>query len=228
MEHPPIGLTAVSAGVRNSTMAAKLAVAAVLAIAVVCWVSAIHQMHAMSMGPGLGSLGFFIGMWATMMAAMMLPGAIPVVLYRTHTQGARVIPLFLAVYLAVWTVVGLVAYALDRPHSALVGGVVTIAAGFYELTPLKRHFRRRCHETLGSGLGFGLDCVGSTIGLMAMLVALGVMSVTWMVVVAVVIVAQKLLPAKASLDVPTSLAMIGLGVVIALAPSAVPGLMPAM
>ena len=156
----------------------------------------------MSMGPGLGSLGFFIGMWTTMMAAMMLPGAIPVVLYRTHTRGVRTVPLFLAMYVVVWTVVGLVAYALDRPHGSLVAGVVTIAAGFYELTPVKRHFRQRCHQTLGSGLGFGLDCVGSTIGLMAMLVALGVMSVTWMVVVAVLIVGQKLLPAKASIDVP--------------------------
>jgi len=182
----------------------------------------------MSMGPGLGSLGIFIGMWATMMTAMMLPGAIPVVLYRTHTQGVRVVPLFLAMYVAVWTVAGFVAYALDRPHGSLVAGVVTIAAGVYELTPLKRHFRRRCHETLGSGLGFGLDCVGSTIGLMAMLVAFGVMSVTWMVVVAVVVVGQKVLPTKASIDVPISLAIIGLGVVVALAPSAVPGLMPSM
>lgn len=228
MGHPTVRVTAVSAGFRRTTTAAKLTVGAVLAIAVVCWVSAIQQMHGMSMGPGLGSLGFFIGMWTTMMAAMMLPGAIPAVLYRTHAQGVRTIPVFLVMYVAVWTVVGLVAYALDRPHGAFSACVVTIAAGVYELTPLKRHFRRRCHETVGSGLGFGATCVGSTIGLMAMLVAVGVMSVTWMVVLAVVIIGQKLLPAKAAIDVPVALAIIGLGVVIALAPSAVPGLMLSM
>lgn len=228
MENPPLSLTAVSAEFSNTATAAKLTVTAIVAIAVVCWVSAIQQMHGMSMGPGLGSLDFFIGMWTTMMAAMMLPGAIPAVLYRTHTRGVRTIPLFLVLYVAVWTAVGLVAYALDRPHGSLAAGVVTIAAGAYELTPLKRHFRWRCHETVGSGFGFGLDCVGSTIGLMVMLVALGVMSVTWMVVVAVLIVCQKLLPAKAAIDVPIALAIIGIGVLITVAPSTVPGLMPSM
>ena len=228
MGNPTFRVSAVSAGFRNATMAAKLAVVAVLVVAAACWASAVQQMHGISMGPGLGSVASFTGMWTTMMAAMMLPGVIPAVLNRTHTQGVRTIPLFLAMYLAVWTVVGLAAYGLDRPHGPLVAGMVTIAAGAYELTPLKLHFRRRCHETVGSGLGFGLDCVGSTIGLMAMLVALGVMSVTWMAVVAVVIVGQKFLPARAATDVPVALVMIGLGVVIALAPSAVPGLMPSM
>jgi hypothetical protein len=41
---------------------------------------------------------------------------------------------------------------------------VTIAAGAYEFTPLERHFRQRCRETAGSGLGFGLCCVGSMPG----------------------------------------------------------------
>lgn len=53
---------------------------------------------------------------------------------------------------------------------------MTIAAGAYEFTPLKRHHRRRCREDVRSGLQFGLYCVGSSIGLMVMLVALGVMS----------------------------------------------------
>jgi len=103
-----------------------------------------------------------------------------------------------------------------------------IAAGVYELMPLKRHFRRRCREGVRSGFGFGLCCVGSSIGLMAMLVALGVMSVTWMCVIAVLAGAQKLLPAKAVIDVPLALAIVGLGVLIIIAPSAVPGLTPPM
>jgi predicted metal-binding membrane protein len=57
-----------------------------------------------------------------------------------------------------------------------------------------------------------------------MFVALGVMSITWMAVVAAVIVAQKVLPAKAAVDVPVALAIVGVGVLIVLAPSSAPGL----
>ena len=61
-----------------------------------------------------------------------------------------------------------------------------------------------------------------------MLVALGVMSVIWMSVIAVLVLAQKLLPAKAAVDVPLALAIVGLGIWIVLAPSSVPGLVPPM
>jgi len=117
---------------------------------------------------------------------------------------------------------------LYRPHGAVAAGAVAIAAGVYELTPLKRYFRRRCRESVRSGLGFGLCCVGSSIGLMVLLVALGVMSITWMVVITVLVLAQKLLPARAAIDVPLALAIIGLGILIIVAPSSVPGLTPPM
>jgi predicted metal-binding membrane protein len=123
---------------------------------------------------------------------------------------------------------GVAVYALYRPHGSLAAGVVVIAAGLYEFTPVKRHFRRRCREGLGSGFGFGLCCVGSSIGLMLMLMGLGVMSIPWMCVITVLVLAQKLLPAKAVLDVPLALAIVGLGVLIIVAPSAVPGLTPPM
>ena len=103
-----------------------------------------------------------------------------------------------------------------------------IAAGVYEFTPLKRHFRRRCRESVRSGVEFGLYCVGSSIGLMLMLVALSIMSVTWMSVIAVLVLAQKLLPAKAAIDVPLGLAIVGLGLLIFIAPTSVPGLMLSM
>ena len=103
-----------------------------------------------------------------------------------------------------------------------------IAAGVYELTPLKRLFRRRCHESVGSGSSSGSDCVGSSIGLMLVLVALSVMSIAWMSVIAVIVLAQKILPAKAAIDVPLALAIVGLGVLILIAPASVPGLMPPM
>jgi predicted metal-binding membrane protein len=108
-------------------------------------------------------------------------------------------------------------YALYRPHGYVAAGAVAIAAGAYELTPLKRHFRRRCRESVRSGFGFGLCCAGSSIGLMAVLVALGVMSVTWMSVIAVLVLAQKLLPPTAAVDVPLALAITGLGIWIILA-----------
>jgi predicted metal-binding membrane protein len=63
---------------------------------------------------------------------------------------------------------------------------------------------------------------------MAVLLAVGVMSLPWMSVIAVLILGQKALPAKAVVDVPLALAIIGLGVLIITAPAAVPGLMPPM
>jgi predicted metal-binding membrane protein len=119
-------------------------------------------------------------------------------------------------------------YALYRPHGFFAAGAVVIAAGAYEFTPVKQHFRRRCRESVRSGFEFGLYCVGSSIGLMLMLVALGVMSITWMSVIAVLAVGQKLLPAKAAIDVPLAVAIIGLGILIVIAPSSVPGLTPPM
>jgi predicted metal-binding membrane protein len=142
--------------------------------------------------------------------------------------GVRAVPLFIGSYLAVWALAGAAVYALYRPHGSVAAGVVVIAAGVYEFTPFKRHFRRRCRDSVRSGLRFGLCCAGSSTGLMAMLVALGVMSVTWMSVIAVLALVQKLLPAKAAVDVPLALAIVGLGLWIVLAPSSAPGLVPPM
>jgi len=127
--------------------------------------------------------------------------------------------MFVGAYLAIWAVVGVAAYAVYRPHGSAAAGVVVIAAGLYEITPLKRRCRRQCQENSGSGVGFGLWCVGSTIGLMAMMLALGVMSITWVAVIAVLAFAQKLWPYRAVIDVPLSLAIVGLGLFILIAPT---------
>jgi predicted metal-binding membrane protein len=182
----------------------------------------------MGVATRLGSFAFFAALWAPMMAAMMLPGAAPAVARRARAGGVAAVPVFLVGYLAVWALIGLVVYALDRPHGTAVAGAVTIAAGLYELTPVKREFRRRCREQTHSGLGFGLCCAGSTIGLMAMLVGLGVMSLVWMSVLTVIVAAQKLLPSRAAIDVPLAAAIIGVGVWIIVAPASVPGLVPVM
>jgi predicted metal-binding membrane protein len=223
------GFTATVATARTGATAAALT--ATLGLAAACWGIAVWQMHGMDMGAAtrLGSFAFFIAAWVAMMAAMMLPGAAPAVLRLTQgSGGVRAVPLFIGSYLAVWALMGLAVYALYRPHGFVAAGVVVIAAGVYELTPVKRHFRRRCRDTVRSGFGFGLCCAGSSIGLMLMLLALGAMSLIWMSVVAVLVLAQKLLPAKAAIDVPLALAILGFGIWIVLAPSSVPGLAPAM
>jgi predicted metal-binding membrane protein len=207
------------------------ALTATLGLAAASWAVAVWQMNGMDMGVAtrLGSFAFFVSFWAAMMAAMMLPGSTPALLRRAHVSGrVRAVPLFVVSYLVVWTLVGVVVYAMYRPHGSLVAGAVAIAAGVYELTPLKQHFRRRCRESECSGFTFGLYCVGSSIGLMLMLVALGVMSVAWMLVIAFIVLAQKLLPAKIAIDVPLALAIVGLGVLIIISPSSVPGLTPPM
>jgi len=219
------GFTTTSAAARTAATAATLGLAAA------SWVVAVWQMHGMDMGVAtrLGSFASCLAVWVVMMAAMMLPAAAPAVLRRAHaTAGVRAVPLFIGSYLAVWALVGAAVYALYRPHGPVAAGAVTIAAGVYEFTPLKRHFRGRCRDSVRSGFGFGLCCAGSSIGLMLMLVALGVMSVIWMSVIAVLVLAQKLLPAKAAVDVPLALAIVGFGIWIVLAPSSVPGLVPPM
>src|SRR2546422_1782399 len=202
-----------------------------LGLAAASWIVAVRQMNGMDMGVAtrLGSFAFFVALWVSMMAAMMLPGAVPAVSRRAHATGrVRAVPLFVGSYLAVWTLVGVAVYALYRPHGSFAAGAVAIAAGVYEFTPLKQHFRRRCRESVRSGFEFGLCCVGSSIGLMLMLVGPGVMSVTWMSVIAAVVLGQKLLPEPAAVDVPLALAIVGLGILIVIAPSSVPGLTPPM
>jgi predicted metal-binding membrane protein len=217
--------------VRTGTAATAAALAVTLGLAAAAWVVAVRQMSGMDMGVAtrLGSFTFFAGLWVTMMAAMMLPGAVPAVVRRVQaSRRVRGVPLFLGSYLAVWALVGVAVYALYRPHGVVVAGAIVIAAGAYEFTPLKQHFRRRCQESTGSGLVYGLCCLGSSIGLMVMLVALSIMSVAWMAVIAVLALGQKLLPAKAAVDVPLALAIVGLGILIVLAPASVPGLTPPM
>ena len=195
--------------------------------AAAAWIVAVRQMDGMDMGVAteLGSFTFFVGAWMAMMAAMMLPGAIPAALRLARSSGRlEAVPVFAGSYLAVWTLVGLAAYAVYQPHGTAAAGALTVAAGLYELTPLKRACRRRCREHVRSGFGFGLYCVGSSIGLMVMLLALGAMSVTWSCIVATVVLVQKLLAPRAFVDVPVALAILTLGIVVTVAPSAVPGL----
>jgi predicted metal-binding membrane protein len=199
----------------------------------------------MDAGPGtdLGGLGWFLGVWVTMTAAMMLPSAAPAALRLARL--ARRVPtvLFVAGYLAVWTVYGLVAYGLFRLVTSFdtgwlawdasgpyVAGGVIVAVGFYELTPLKQlslgHCRSREHPTSAfrSGLAHGFDCVGCSGGLMIVLFVLGVMSLLWMALVAAVILAEKVLPQGPRLSRVFAVVLVALGIWVGASPGSVPGL----
>ena len=79
-------------------------------------------MNGMDMGVAtrLGLFAFFVALWVSMMAAMMLPGAAPAVLRRAHASGGvRAVPLFVWSYLAVWTLVGVAVYAGCTGRSGL-------------------------------------------------------------------------------------------------------------
>jgi predicted metal-binding membrane protein len=135
--------------------------------------------------------------------------------------------LFVGSYLAVWALVGLLVYVLYQPHGTTAAGVLTIGAAVYELTPFKRTCRWRCRAK-SSGLRFGLSCVGSSAGLMLLLLGIGAMNIAWISVVAVIVGAQKLLLPRLLIDVPIALAILGLRCRNDRRPSLVPGLMPSM
>ncbi|HXY85909.1 MAG TPA: DUF2182 domain-containing protein [Gaiellaceae bacterium] len=154
-----------------------------LGAALATWIVTVVRMRGMDAGPGtdLGGLGWFVGIWVTMMAAMMLPSVAPMVLLFDRVsaerarRGQRYVPtwIFVASYFAVWTVYGLGAYALyrgirslgigyldwDRGGPYVVGALIAFA-GIYELTPLKNVCLRHCRSPLHFVLGGWRDGVG--------------------------------------------------------------------
>jgi predicted metal-binding membrane protein len=226
-------------------MASSRTTIVLVAVTVVAWVITVDRMRGMDDGPGtdLGGLGWYLGIWVTMTAAMMLPSAAPAAQHVARVARGMPTLLFVAGYLAVWTGYGLLAYGVFRLVTSFdiswlawdrggpyVAGAVILAAGLYELTPLKRLSLRRCRSALHggnafrSGLGNGLDCVGSSGALMAVLFVLGAMSLVWMAVVAVAIFAEKVLPGGPRLAPVFAVALVALGIWVAMSPGTVPGL----
>ena len=230
---------------------ARLVTTAVLLLgaALGAWIVTVQRMRGMDAGPGtdLGGLGWFLGIWVTMTAAMMLPSAAPTVLVYAHFSRSRRIGAFVAGYLVAWTVYGLAAYGAYRlvtgagfgwlswPGEGLyLAGAAIAAAGLYQLTPLKEACLRRCRAPLGQlvrgwregrtgalrmGVEHGLVCVGCCWGLMLSLFALGVMSLFWTALVAAAIFAEKVLPCGDRIARFLSPGLLALAVVVVLAPS---------
>lgn len=211
---------------QTSSLVDAPAAAVMLGVAAGCWMIALHQMKGMDMGVAttLGSFSFFLVAWVSMMAAMMLPGAVGPLLRQVSHRGLPALPRFVVGYLAVWTAVGVVAYVAYRPHGSAAAGALVVAAGLYELAPVKRRSRQHCRSGIPSGFGFGISCVGSSIGLMVLLLAVGVMSVPWMVVICVLVTAQKVLAPRATVDTSLAVAIVAVGLWILVGPSTVLGL----
>jgi predicted metal-binding membrane protein len=226
-------------------------------LAAVAWWSTIDRMRGMDAGPGtdLGALGWFLGMWVVMMAAMMFPSLAPTAaLYArmTRQRGWSRPLMFTVGYLVVWGAAGLAAYALYRAGRDILagdlawgtggrwfaGGILAVAA-VYELTPLKDICLGKCRSPLAFLLGSWRDgnrgalemgcrhaawCLGCCWALMAVLFALGVMSVTWMALVAALIALEKSLPWRRVATWGAAAVLIVLAVGIIAAPHDVPGL----
>jgi predicted metal-binding membrane protein len=204
-----------------------------LAIAAGAWTVTAVRMDGMDAGPGteLGELGWFMVVWVTMTAAMMLPAAAPSVLAMPR---ARLAPFF-AAYLAAWAAAGLVGYlivegvrglepaflAWDEAGRYAAGGAL-VAAGLYQLTPVKQACLRRCRQP--AEIDYGAYCVGCAWALMGALFALGVMSVGWMAFVAALIAAERLLPWRKAAVRAVAVVLVALGLAVALVPEDVPGL----
>ncbi len=201
----------------------------------------------------LGAFGWFLGVWVVMMAAMMFPSVSPTVALYARMSRSRVLPVAFTIgYVATWAAAGVVAFliALATAHAAHgtlrwdkagqgIAGVTLLVAAGYELTPLKDVCLGKCRSPLGTllgswraggagafrmGLGSGAWCVGCCWALMASLFALGVMSVTWMAVVAGLIAIEKTIPWRRVATYGTATVLVVLGVIMLVAPETLPGL----
>jgi len=150
-------------------------VALLLALAALSWWTTAGRMDGMDEGPwtAFGALGWFLGVWVVMMAAMMLPSLAPTVALYSRMTRARspVSPLlFTAGYLVVWGAAGALAFALAAAGRGILGdalawdragrwaaGVTLLVAAAYEVTPLKDVCLGKCHSPLGFLLGAWRD-----------------------------------------------------------------------
>jgi predicted metal-binding membrane protein len=170
------------------------------------------------------AFGPFLGTWTVMMAAMMLPSAVPLILlHRLGADGVGRLQselrtgVFVAGYLLIWASIGAVLWPVMQLTDALVppGGrtigtaALLLLAGVYQFTPFKWTCLRSCRTpmdfllthwypgTAGAlrlGVEHGLYCVGCCWALMAVFVGVGAMDLAWAALVALVVFIEKVLP----------------------------------
>lgn len=203
----------------------------------------------------------FIAMWTAMMVAMMFPASAPMILAFARTQsqkrahGAEYVPtwLFVMPYVVVWAAFGALGYVIAAAVAAVAGdsmwamdnlpriaGFLLVAAGVYQLTPMKRVCLARCRTPLSfmlsywrdgrggamsMGLRHGLLCLGCCWALFLVLLPLGVMNVVAMVTVSLLVFAEKVLPRGDGVARAAAVALIAYGLLATVVPRALPTLM---
>ena len=196
----------------------------ILTVAGVSWAAMVHQSRSLAgmdeTDMGLGPIESFATTWVVMMAAIMLPSAIPVVLEFVRTAERRkgwqvATGVLAATYLGVWLIFGVVCYAtytavrMPWPNQAVVVGLALALAGVYSVSPIKRASQARCRELCALhgplpfnlirsaavvGARYGLSCVGCSAALMVAMVLLGMSSLWWAVILGIVVLIYKFAP----------------------------------
>ena len=232
-----------------------------LLIAAVAWIDVIRSslgapdmMMTMFMPITMSDGLAFVASWGVMMTAMMLPSALPMIGLYGATQRGRAgtmpkgvpVAVFTLVYLAVWAASGVPVYLA---HTALMAlsprafsygvAAILLAAGMFQLSPLKQACLRACRSPLGFLLGHwraglrgslalgwshAMYCLGCCWALMVVLVAAGAMGLAWVLLITAVVAAEKLLPRGEWIARATGGAFLLLGVAVALRPDLVTAL----
>jgi predicted metal-binding membrane protein len=252
--------------IQRNVILVLLLVLAAAAWALLAWHSLDPDMD-MAMAAASPTMGLraplFLAIWVTMMVAMMFPTAAPMILAFHRVQAGRrarggaFVPtwVFVAGYMLVWTLAGVVAYAgavtaeavaaraaLPSDTAARIGGAVLILAGLYQLTPLKDLCLSKCRTpvafimtswrdgTVGAlrmGLLHGLWCLGCCWLLFAILFPLGMMNVAAMAALTALIFAEKTLPWGRRATRATAALLVACGVLVVTFPLALPTFSPA-
>lgn len=151
-------------------------------------------------------MGMFLGGWLVMVGVAMLPATLPAARLVGVARGHAHAFVFLSGYATVWIAIGAVGYLVFSPLSSNVrwagAGVALAVTAAYELSPVKEACLRRCRSplrillqpTLVGAVRHAVDCAGCCVFLMALMVALGLMSIVWALVLAAVLLVQKAAP----------------------------------
>lgn len=188
-------------------------------IAAAAWIAILSGFESV----GTGILGF-VAAWTVMMVAMMLPSAMPFILLYQRGATRWATAELTAGYIAVWSLAGIAAWALDAKAMDIPVSAVLLAAGLYQLTPVKNSCLRRCRTPADFlverwrsnafilGADHGRYCLGCCWALMAVLIVAGMMGIVWVVAIAAIVAVEKLSSRGAGLARWTGIALVLLAI----------------